>query len=101
MPRLCGESHEMSVHVRGRRCQNGSERGYVAKNGNALWRLHAFNRADKTYTHRVVVQVARAVGPLFWQVQSKFGQEDAPGGHKTLESEKSIDLAEDTRVGKF
>ena len=34
-------------------------------------------------------------------VQSKFGQEDAPGGHKTLGSEKSIALAEDTRVGRF
>ena len=32
------------------------------------------------------------------QIQSKFGQEDAPGGHKTLGSEKSIDLAEDTTV---
>ena len=32
------------------------------------------------------------------KLQSGYGQEDAPGGHKTLGSEKSIDLAEDTRV---
>ena len=31
-------------------------------------------------------------------VQSGYGQEDAPGGHKTLGSEKSLDLAEDARV---
>ena len=31
-------------------------------------------------------------------LQSGYGQEDAPGGHKTLGSDKSIDLAEDTRV---
>ena len=31
-------------------------------------------------------------------VQSGFGQEDGPGGHKTVVSEQSINLAEVTRV---
>ena len=38
------------------------------------------------------------IEPKVAKVQSTFGQEDGPGGHKTLGSDKSIDLAEDTRV---
>ena len=59
---------------------------------------HAQSVAEIVHSIQKLVCVIIAKPTMAEPIQLKFGQEDAPGGHKTLGSEKSIDLAEDTRV---